>query len=55
MQLTMGTAALSTAGEQPTALGLLGEAERQRRGLTTKLASAVGAVQGHETAPAGES
>jgi len=50
MQLSMGAAALSTAGEQPTALGLLGEAERQRRGLTTKLASAVGAVQGHETA-----
>jgi CheY-like chemotaxis protein len=50
MQLSMGTAALSTAGDQPTALGLLGESERQRRGLTTKLASAVGAIQGHETA-----
>jgi CheY-like chemotaxis protein len=50
MQLSMGAAALSTAGEQPTALGLLGEAERQRRGLTSKLASAVGAIQGHETA-----
>lgn len=52
MRLSMGAAALSNAGEQPTALGLLGEAERQRRGLTTKLTSAVGAVQGTEVAAA---
>jgi CheY-like chemotaxis protein len=50
MQLSMGAAALAAAGEQPTALGLLGEAERQRRGLTTRLANAVGAVQGNEAA-----
>jgi CheY-like chemotaxis protein len=54
MQLTMGAAALASASEQPTALGLLGEAERQRRGLTTQLANAVGAVQGDERATAGE-
>ena len=48
MQLSMGAAALDAAGEQPTALGLLGEAERQRRGLNTRLSSAVGAVQGQE-------
>jgi DNA-binding response OmpR family regulator len=48
MQLTMGVAMLSSEGDKPTALGLLGEAERRRRGLTNKLASAVGAVQGTE-------
>jgi DNA-binding response OmpR family regulator len=50
MRLTVGAAGLTTAGEQPTALGLLGEAERQRRGLTSKPVSEVGAVQGTETA-----
>jgi DNA-binding response OmpR family regulator len=55
MQLSMGAAALATAGDQPTALGLLGEAERVRRGLTTKMSNAVTPVQGHEAAAAGES
>jgi hypothetical protein len=50
IRLSMGTAELSMTAEQPTALGLLGDAERQRRGLTAKLASAVGAVQGNESA-----
>jgi hypothetical protein len=54
MKLTIGAAALSATAEQPTALGLLGDAERERRGLTTKLASAVGAVQGTESAASGE-
>jgi CheY-like chemotaxis protein len=33
MRLTFGFAALTDAGEQPTALGLLAEAERRRRGV----------------------
>lgn len=53
MQLTMGVATLYSEGEKPTALGLLGEAERQRRGLT-RLANVVGAVQGNEGSTAGE-
>ncbi|MET0535012.1 MAG: response regulator, partial [Steroidobacter sp.] len=48
MQLSMGGAPLASDGDQPTALGLLGEAERQRRGLATKIPNAVGAVQGNE-------
>ena len=35
-QLTFGTAALSDMGDSPTALGLLAEAERQRRGTLAK-------------------
>jgi DNA-binding response OmpR family regulator len=36
MSLTFGFAALADAGEHPTALGLLAEAERQRRGVKAK-------------------
>lgn len=55
MRLTMGAAELATAGERPTALGLLGEAERQRRGPASKLVSEVGAVQGTESTAGSES
>lgn len=48
MQLSMGVATLSSDGDQPTALGLLGEAERQRRGLASQSPNAIGAVQGTE-------
>jgi len=44
MSLSFGAAALSDAGDQPTALGLLAESERKRRGLQAK-ASAVAAVK----------
>jgi hypothetical protein len=36
MHLSFGAASLSDAGEQPTALGLLAESERKRRGLQNK-------------------
>ena len=36
MSLTFGSAAIADAGEQPTALGLLAEAERRRRGVKAK-------------------
>jgi CheY-like chemotaxis protein len=40
MSLTFGTAALANAGDKPTALGLLAEAERQRRGSKANMTSA---------------
>jgi hypothetical protein len=55
MQLSMGVAQLASDAVQPTALGLLSDAERERRGVSSKLASAVGVVQGTETSAAGES
>ena len=47
MTLSFGAAALSEAGEQPTALGLLAESERKRRGLQAKVppVAAVKSVQ----------
>jgi PleD family two-component response regulator len=40
MHLSFGAASLKDAGEQPTALGLLAESERKRRGLQSKAAPA---------------
>jgi DNA-binding response OmpR family regulator len=40
MALTFGAASLASAGDNPTALGLLAEAERQRRGLKAKMSPA---------------
>jgi DNA-binding response OmpR family regulator len=40
LQLTFGAASLSEVGEKPTALGLLAEAERHRRGVQAKVAPA---------------
>jgi hypothetical protein len=39
MHLSFGAASLTDAGEKPTALGLLAESERQRRGLQSKAAA----------------
>jgi DNA-binding response OmpR family regulator len=45
LQLTFGIAAPADVGERPTALGLLAEAERQRRGTQPKAAAAVADVR----------
>jgi len=45
MTLSFGAASLSEAGEAPTALGLLAEAERKRRGLQAKITPVVKSVQ----------
>lgn len=51
MNLSFGVASLVEAGEKPTALGLLAEAERQRRGVKAK-ASAVAGVKNVQEADA---
>jgi DNA-binding response OmpR family regulator len=49
--LSFGASALAEAGEKPTALGLLAESERQRRGLKAK-ATAAGDVKNVQEADA---
>ena len=46
IQLTIGAAALSDLAQRPTALQLLGESERRRRGLAAQAPSEIRNVQG---------
>ncbi|MGH8175743.1 MAG: response regulator [Steroidobacter sp.] len=52
LQLSMGTAALTDSERKPTALELLGESERRRRGLSAKAQSDIKDVQGDADAAA---
>jgi hypothetical protein len=46
IRLSVGSAALTDSERKPTALELLGEAERRRRGLSARVQSDIQDVQG---------